>query len=81
MKLIIYYLLILTPIIVIFYLLKSDFNYKIFIVAMLVYIFIYRNLIDSARLKDLGLIDKITLNPIQGFSNRIKFFKALYFRG
>lgn len=80
MKLVIYYLLILTPLILIFYLLRSDFNYKIFIVAMLVYIFIYRNLIDSARLKDLGLIDKITLNPIQGFTNRIKFFKELYFR-
>lgn len=79
MKLIIYYLLILTPVILIFYFLS--FNFKILTLAMLVYIFIYRNLIDSARLKDLGLIDKITLNPIQGFSNRIKFFKALYFRG
>ena len=78
MKLLLYYIKIAIPLVLLFYFFNS--NIKALVVSLLIYVFFYRNYIDSARLKDLGLIKKVSLNPFTNFSNRLIFFKELYFK-
>ncbi len=78
MKIFIYYIKILIPIFFIFFFL--NYNAYLLIAALLIYVFLYRNFIDSQRLKDLGLIDRMTISPVKLFKYRIKYFHDLYFR-
>ena len=66
------------PLLLAFYFFES--NIKSLSIFLLIYVFFYRNYIDSLRLKELGLISEVTLNPFKNFSNRIKDFEHLYFK-
>jgi len=66
------------PLVLAFYFFES--NIKALSVFLLIYVFFYRNYIDSLRLKELGLINEVTLNPFKNFSYRTKYFESLYFK-
>lgn len=78
MKLFSYYLQILLPLPVIYFIHEIQPSSTVFLIMVLVYYIIYRGLVDGFRLQKLGLLEKGSLwkmfVPFYGF--RRKYFKA-----
>jgi len=76
-----YYLLILTPLGLMIWLLRTEFiNSFGFVGLMLFYTFIYRTYIDGKRLADKNIIAKKDIWKMVIPGSRISYFKELYLK-
>lgn len=76
-----YYLLILTPLGMMIWLLRNDFiNPWGFVGIMLFYSFIYRTYIDGKRLAAKNIIDKNDIWKMVIPGSHMKYFKELYLK-
>ena len=78
MKLLYYYLQILSPIAVIVMLYEAE-RYQSSLIAILVYMFVYRPVVDSWRLTKLGVLAKKERWKMFIPFYRSKYFEVLYF--
>ena len=80
-KLLVYYFLSISPMAILYWLAHAH-NSELFVFGLLIYVFIYRTLLDGYRLVKKGLISpkeiyKLAI-PFLGF--RYKYFKELYWK-
>lgn len=76
-----YYILILTPIGILFWLNKADLvNGTVFVGLILFYVLIYRTYTDGKRLADKNIIPKKDIWKMIIPGNRLGYFKELYLK-
>ena len=76
-----YYILILSPIGVLFWLSKAEMiNANLFVALIFFYAFIYRTYIDGKRLADKKIIPKKDIWKMIIPGNRLAYFKELYLK-
>lgn len=74
-----YYFLILTPLVILFSLSKTDLLSGVLLIALILfYALIYRTYIDGKRLADKDVISKKDIWKMIIPGNRLKYFKELY---
>jgi hypothetical protein len=80
-NLLIYYILILSPIGVLFWLNKAEMiNPNLFVGLIFFYAFIYRTYTDGKRLADKKIISKKDIWRMIIPGNRLQYFKELYLK-
>jgi len=78
-NLLIYYLTILSPFALLFWMIENEYNLA-FVITLLFYSTIYRGVTDYFRLKARGYIGLELLRLFIPFYGRRRFFRDLYFR-
>lgn len=78
-NLLVYYLFILSPIVLMLWMIFSEYTLA-FVITLLLYSTIYRGITDYFRLKARGYIGLELLRLFVPFSGRRRFFRDLYFR-
>ncbi len=79
-NLIIYYIVILLPLCVLFWILFSLDNSKLFIILLLIYGIVFRPLIDAYRLIKKGVIQKKSWWKMFSPIAHVKWFRELYLK-
>ncbi len=76
---IVYYLTIFTPLIFLFYLIKSDnIDATVFVFSFFIYVFVYRTITDYFRLLSRHIIEKKDFWKLFIPGARYKYFISLY---
>lgn len=78
-NLLIYYLFILSPFALMFWMIENEYSLA-FVITLLFYSTIYRGVTDYFRLKARGYIGLELLRLFVPFRGRRRFFRDLYFR-
>lgn len=78
-NLLVYYLFILSPIVLMLWMIFSEYTLA-FVITLLLYSTIYRGITDYFRLKARGYIGLELLRLFVPFYGRRRFFRDLYFR-
>ena len=78
-KIIIYYLTILTPLVFLFWLSKTN-NAKLFVGLLFFYAFIFRTYVDGKRLASKNIIPKKDIWKMIIPGKRAEYFGELYFK-
>ena len=76
MKLLYYYLLIILPLVGCYFLMRE--NSSLGTGSLLIYLFIYRAIVDYYKLKSKGSINNITMLQMFNPFTRGKYFRELY---
>ena len=80
-KILFFYLLIFAPLVILFWMNKSDsISSFYFVLFLFLYVFVYRTFTDGIRLIDKNIIHKKDLWKMIIPGSRFKYFKELYLK-